>query len=307
MSKDPVKTAISVSLLVSFVMLAGKLTAYYLTHSTAILADAVESVVHVAATVLVALSVWYAARPADADHPYGHGRSAYFSAGFEGALVFAASIAVMWSGIHGLIQGPELRHLGLGIGIAAGLALINLVLGLGLIRVGRRHNALILIANGRHVLTDVLTTLAAIVGIGLVLLTNVTWLDPAAALLIGILIMASGVSLMRQAWAGLMDKVDPELSRRLIGGLQEHVGEGRIAGFHQLRCRMVNNELWIDVHLLLPGDLPMAEAHARATQLESAIPTLFPKHRVHITSHIEPAEHEAAHPGGHQGDGDPLA
>ena len=307
MSKDPAKIAISISLAVSFVMLAGKLTAYYLTRSAAILADAAESVVHVAATVLVALSVWYAARPADADHPYGHGRSAYFSAGFEGALVFAASIAVLWSGINGLIHGTQLQHLGLGLGIAAGLALINLVLGLGLIRVGRRYNTLILIANGRHVLTDVLTTLAAIVGVGLVMLTDITWLDPAAALLIGLLIMASGVSLMRQAWAGLMDKVDPELSRRLIEGLQEQISTSCIAGFHQLRCRMVNNELWIDVHLLLPGDLSMTEAHARATQLESAIPTLFPKHKVHITSHIEPAEHEVAHPDGHHGDVDPLA
>ena len=107
MSRDTGKIAISVSLLASIVMLAGKLTAYYLTHSTAILSDAAESVVHGAATGLAAFSYWYAARPADTGHPYGHGRIAYFSAGFEGALVSAASVAVICSGIVGLIRVPQ--------------------------------------------------------------------------------------------------------------------------------------------------------------------------------------------------------
>lgn len=288
-------------------MLAGKLTAYFLTHSTAIFSDALESVVHGAATTLAAFSLWYAARPADTGHPYGHGRIAYFSAGFEGALVFAASVAVISSGVIGLIRGPQLRHLGVGLGIAGALAAINLVLGVALVRVGRRHNALILVANGKHVLSDMWTTAAAIVGVGLVMLTRIEWLDPVAALLIGGLIMASGVSLVRGSFGGLMDQVDPDVSRRLIDSLQEQAAAGSIAGFHQLRCRSLNDELWIDVHLLVPGELPMVEAHAAVSRLEESIRHRFPNDKVHITSHIEPAEHETAHPGGHKGVSDPLS
>ncbi len=305
-SRDPGKTAISVSVLVAGVMLVGKVTAYVLTHSTAILADAAEAVVHGGATALAAFSFWYAAHPADARHPYGHGRIAYFSAGFEGALILAASVAVVWTAIHGLLHGPQLQHLGVGVAIGSVLALINLILGLTLIRIGRRQNNLVLVANGRHALADMGTTLAAVVGVGLVMLTNVTWLDPLAALVIGGAIMVSGISLVRQSFRGLMDEVAPELSRRLVVGLQEHVDAARIAGFHQLRCRMVNNELWVDVHLLLPGELSMAAAHARVTQVEESLPRLFPNERVHVTSHIEPAEHDAAHPDRHGDVSDPL-
>ncbi|MFQ5805934.1 MAG: cation diffusion facilitator family transporter [Phycisphaerae bacterium] len=306
LKRDPCKVAISISLLASVVMLVGKLTAYLLTHSAAIFSDAAESVVHSAATGLAAYSLWYAARPADAGHPYGHGRIAYFSAGFEGALVLAAAVAVISSGVVGLIRGPHLRHLGLGLAIAGTLALINLALGLALVSVGRKHNALILVANGKHVLSDMWTTGAVIVGVGLVLLTGITWLDPVAAICIGLYIMATGVTLVRKAFAGLMDEVQPELSRRLMNGLRTTVREGLIVDFHQLRCRQINDQVWVDVHVLVPGESSTLEAHARVTRAEQSIRDLFPDDMIHITSHIEPTEHTTAHPAGHEGISDPL-
>ncbi len=306
-SRDPRKIALTASLLVAVVMLAGKLTAYFLTHSAALLSDAVESVVHGAATSFAAFSLWYAAQPADANHPYGHRRIAYFSAGFEGALVLAAALAVIWSGLVGLIHGTDLRHLGLGFTIAAALTLVNLVLGLVLVRVGRKHNALILVSNGKHVLADVLTTGAAIIGVGLVLLTGREWLDPLAALFIGVVIMVSGVRLLRTSFAGLMDHVDPELMQGLVAGLQLQVRDRVITGFHQLRCRRTDDEIWVDVHVLIPGELSLAEAHVRVTQVENAIRPLFPQDTVHITTHLEPADHEAAHPEGHEDTRDPPA
>ena len=307
MSNDPRKIVMNLSLLAALVMLAGKLTAYSLTHSAAILSDAAESVVHGVATAFAAFSLWYAAQPADAGHPYGHRRIAYFSAGFEGALILAAALAVMWSGVSGLIHGVQLRNLGVGLTIAGSLAIINLVLGIALVRIGRKHNALILISNGKHILTDVLTTAAAVVGVGLVMLTGISWLDPLAALLIGASIMVSGARLARTSFAGLMDQVDPDLTQRLITGLGGCVGDGLIAGFHQLRCRRTDDEVWVDVHVLIPGELPMNTAHVRVTSVEEALRELFPQDRMHITSHLEPADHEAAHPGGHADAGDPLA
>jgi cation diffusion facilitator family transporter len=306
MVSDPRKFVINLSLAVSIVMLVGKLTAYFVTHSSALLADAAESVVHGAATGLAAFSLWLSARPADESHPYGHGRIAYFSAGFEGGLVLAASAAVIWTGVAGLLRGPELERLGVGLGIATGLALINLGLGVALIRVGRKHNALIVVANGRHVLTDVWTTAAAILGVGLVMLTGETWLDPVAALVLGVLIMVSGASLVRQSFRGLMDRVDPALSRQLIEGLQQAVRERLIEDFHQLRCRRLNDEIWIDVHLLVPGELTTVAAHAAVTRVEESIRGRFPADRVHMTSHIEPAAHEVGHPDGHPGVNEPL-
>lgn len=303
---DPRKLAISISLLISIVMLVGKVAAYLLTHSAAIFSDAAESLIHGAATGLAAYSLWYAARPADTEHPYGHGRIAYFSAGFEGALVFAASIAIVYSGVRGLVYGTELRRLEIGLVIAGGLALINLVLGLALVRIGRQHNALILVANGKHVLSDMWTTAAVILGVGLVMLTGVTWLDPVAALCIGAYIMLSGIGLIRRAFAGLMDQVQPELSQRLIDGLSATVSAGLIADFHQLRCRQVNDEIWVDVHLLVPGESTTLEAHGRVTRAEQSLRALFPADTLHITSHIEPADHTAAHPHGHPGTSDPL-
>lgn len=296
-----------VSLLASMVMLVGKITAYTITHSTALLADAAESVVHGVATGLAVFSLWFAARPADANHPYGHGRIAYFSAGFEGALVLLASLVVIYSGVAGLIYGPQLRQLGLGLTIAGGLALVNLVLGLALIRIGKKYNSLIVSANGKHVLSDMWTTAAAIVGVGLVMITGVAWLDPVTAILIGGYIMVTGASLVRKSIAGLMDELDPQLSQRLIDGLQAAVREGHIVDYHQLRCRMINDELWIDVHLLVPGELATFEAHNRVSHVEASLLGLFPRERVHITSHIEPHDHENAHPGGHVDVGDPLS
>ena len=293
-------------MVVAVVMLFGKLTAYFLTHSVALLADAAEDVVHGGATAFAAFSLWYAAVPADSRHPYGHGRIAYFSAGFEGALILAAAVAVVWTGITGLVHGTQLQHVGLGLAIAAVLVLINLMLGLTLIRVGRRHNALILVANGRHALADMWTTLAAIVGVALVRITGVPWLDPLAALVIGAWIMLNGVAMARRSFAGLMDSVDPKLAGLLTDCLQEQTNAGRIAGFHQLRCRRLNDEIWVDVHVLVPGDHAITDAHVRVTELEESIRRLFPNDRVNVTSHIEPADHEAAHPGGHEGVSDPL-
>lgn len=299
MKRDPRKIAMLVSLAAAAVMLAGKLTAYFLTQSAAIFSDAAESVVHGAATALAAFSLWYADRPADVEHPYGHGRIVYFSAGFEGALIAATALLVLYNGVRGLVYGVELANLGVGLTISAGLAAVNLVLGLALVQIGKRHNALVLVANGRHILSDVLTTVAAILGVGLVMATGQAFFDPAAALVIGLLILATGLRLLREAFGGLMDEVAPTIIDQLAEELQRQKDAGTIAGFHQLRCRHTNDQLWVDLHVLIPGHVPTREAHRRVTQLESALHALPLEDQLHVTSHIEPADHEMAHPAGH--------
>jgi cation diffusion facilitator family transporter len=289
----------AISLAVSIVMLIGKLTAYFLTGSSAVLADASESVVHLVATSFAAFSLWYAAQPADANHPYGHGRIAFFSAGFEGGLVFIASLAVIASGVVELIRGPELQRLGVGLLLTSALALINLLLGIALIAVGRRHQSMVLIANGRHVLTDVYTTAAAIVGLGLVILTGREILDPLAAILIGGLIMLGGYNLIRSAVAGLMDEMDPEFKRRMDQALAKRAEDSPIGEIHEVRARQINDEIWLEMHVLMRGSTTILDAHAAVTQFENELRSDFPEYRLRINSHIEPLDHARDHPKGH--------
>lgn len=303
---DPRRLVMLLSLSASMVMLMGKGSAYLITQSAAILSDAIESLVHGVATSLAAFSLWYSGRPADSNHPYGHGRIAYFSAGFEGALVLIAGCAVVGSGVFGLWRPPELTHLGIGLFIQGALAAVNLVLGIALVRVGKQHDELILVANGKHVLSDMWTTVAAIVGVALVMLTGRPWFDSVAALLIGLWIVGTGIALLRRSFAGLMDEADPESSRVISEILRQSVEGGDISAYHQLRHREVNGQLWVDVHMLVPGTLSLQEAHARVTAVERKIEAGL-RGTTWITTHIEPLDHAKAHPGGHATAADPLA
>ena len=295
------RIAMSLSLAVAVLMLVGKVAAYALTGSTAILSDALESVVHLVATAFAGFSLWYAAQPPDAAHPYGHGKIAYVSSGVEGAMILVAAVAIIWTAAVDLVRGPELTQLGTGLAITAALGLVNLVLGVGLIRVGRRTNALVLVANGHHVLTDMWTSLGVIVGVGLVYVTGIEWLDPVVALLLGANILWTSGRLVREAYGGLMERVDTQTTRDLDGVLAAAQAEGLISGFHHVRHRRVNDNVWLEQHLLMPDALRLDEAHARASAVERRQRALFPESRVQITSHLEPLSHE--HPAGVPHDG----
>lgn len=286
-------------------MLGGKWVAYLLTSSSAIFSDAAESVVHLAATAIAAFGVWYSRRPADESHPYGHGKIAYFSAGFEGAFILFAAASIVTIAIRELIAGPELQRLGIGLLVTGALGAINLALGLYLVRTGRKHDSLALVANGHHVLTDMWTSLGVVVGVGVVLVTGILWLDPVIALIVGSHIAWTALRLLRTSFHGLMERVDSATSKQIIELLEEAVSRGTIDGFHQLRHRQVDDTLWIDVHLLLAGDLDVTEAHTRATEVEGAIKEGLPTSRVVVSSHVEPSDHAAAHPEGHSSE-DPF-
>lgn len=284
--------AMTASLLVAVLMLVGKMTAFGLTGSTAILSDALESVIHLVATAIAGFSLWYAAQPPDEQHLYGHGKIAYFSSGFEGALILLAGVGIVWAAILALIQGPELRQLGAGLAITGGLGLVNLALGVYLIRTGKRTNAVVLVANGQHVLTDMWTSLGVVVGIGLVWLTDLAWIDPVVAILMGLHIIGTALSLMRTAYKGLMESVDAGDTDQVRGVLEASVQDGQIEGYHHLRYRRVNDQVWIEVHLLMPDALRLDAAHEHATEVETRLQALFPGEGVQVTSHLEPVSHE---------------
>ena len=294
------------SLLVSFLMLAGKVTATYLTGSTAILSDAAESVIHLFATGFAGFSLWYAATPPDPGHPYGHGKIAYFASAVEGTLILLAALGIAWTAVRDLMVGASLQRLDVGLYLIAGLTLVNLALGQYLIRTGRRTNSLVLVSNGQHVMTDMWTSLGVVVGVGLVWLTGLQWLDPVVGLLVAGNILWTASGLLRRSVYGLLDEADPEATKALLDELATAVEENLIAGFHQVRHRRSGDQVWIEYHLMFPGDMPIHEAHARSHQVEDRVDALFPDEDAYVTAHLEPRRHDEAHPDQHREPTDPL-
>ncbi|MCI0650795.1 MAG: cation diffusion facilitator family transporter [Planctomycetes bacterium] len=298
--------AISLSLAAALAMLAGKWAAFTITGSQAILSDAAESVVHLAATAIAAFSLWYSLQPADQQHPYGHGRIAFFSAGLEGGLILLAALAVAYSAVVALIRGHELRELNVGVAIIAALGVVNLALGWFLVRTGKRHNSLVLVANGRHVLTDMGTSVGVVAGVGVVAATDLVWLDAAIALVLAGVILWSAFGLLRDSFNGLMDRVDPAVTAAIHATLAGAVADGTLAGYHQLRHRLVENQLWLEVHMLMSGELSLYDAHEKVNLVENRLREALPEFVIHVTTHLEPKEHASVHPHGHE-TADPLA
>jgi cation diffusion facilitator family transporter len=305
-ARDYRRPAMLASLLIALLMLFGKMGAYVLTGSAAIFSDAMESVIHLFATGFAAFSLWYSERPPDPGHPYGHGKIAYFSSGFEGGLIMIAALTIIYAAVGDLIRGPELERLGVGLLITLALAGVNLVLGGTLVRIGKRHNSIVLTANGRHVLTDMWTSLGVIVGLVLVWTTGFVWLDPAVAILVALNILWTAGGLIRDSVSGLMESADPADTQALKEVLDAAVVAGTIAGYHQLRHRRVDNQLWVEAHLFFDESLSIFEAHARSHEVEDAVHERFSTEEVILTAHLEPEAHDDAHSGRIQEPGDVL-
>lgn len=286
--------AIRLSLAAGLFMLAGKTAAWWWTGSSAILADASESVIHVFAVGFAAFSLQLSQRPADARYPFGYDRISFLSAGFEGALITLAAASILVTAIHKWITGIELAHLGLGTAAVAAAAAINLALGLYLVRTGRRTRSIILEANGKHVLTDSWTSFAVIAGLGLVMLTGWKPFDPIVAILAALNITWSGGMLVWRSATGLMDYADPNAASRVAQALDSLAVELGVQ-YHGLRFRSSGARLFIELHLLFPAHTPIGQAHAVATELERRLPVLIGE-SAEVVTHLEALEdHGSVH------------
>jgi cation diffusion facilitator family transporter len=239
------------SLAIGTAIFGGKLAAFALTGSSAVLSDAMESVVNVVAAVLLLYSLIVAARPADRDHPYGHGKVEFFSAGVEGALIAVAALAILVQAVRELVRGPELRNLDLGLLLLTGLTLANGALGAYLIRVGRRNHSMALEADGRHLWTDVVTSVGVLAGLGAVRLTGLVVLDPLVAIAVALNILREGVRLVRRAVGGLMDEADVAMLERLVEALAR-VRPPWWIDAHGLRAWRSGAVHHVDLHLCVP-------------------------------------------------------
>ena len=287
--------AMNLSLGIGLLMLFMKVGAYLLTGSTAILSDAAESLVHTAAVIFAAYSLRLSYRPADRDHLYGHAKISFFSAGFEGATIILAALYIVYESVHKWLVGLRVENLGAGAALIVASAVINAALGGYLLWVGRRKNSLILEANGKHVLTDCWTSIAVLVGLTLVIETKWLPFDPICGILVACNILRSGSGLIRSAFVGLMDKADPAAQAKLTEILDRET-EQRGLSYHQLRHRNLGDAHWVDLHLLFPKGLSLADAHRTATDIERVIERLL-EPRAYVTTHLECAsDHENLHP-----------
>jgi cation diffusion facilitator family transporter len=266
--------AISASLAVGLGLMAIKFIAFRLTGSAAILSDALESIINVVAAAFALASILIAARSPDPTHPYGHGKIEFFSAGFEGALIILAALGIFYEAWPRLLHPQAIPKLAEGLFLLLGAALVNLLLGLALVMVGRRTRSIVLIADGKHVLTDVYTTGGVLIGLVGVKFTGWNWLDGAVATLVGLNILVTGTRLVSQAAAGLMDKSDPELLEEICGVIAAHRRDMWI-DIHQLRARRAGAHVFMDFHLILPRDLSLEESHEEVKKLEKILNDYF--------------------------------
>jgi cation diffusion facilitator family transporter len=258
--------AVLISLAVSVVLLGAKYQAYLLTGSTAILSDALESIVNVVAAVFGLGGILFAGRPADRNHPYGHGKVEFFSAAFEGGLIAFAAVLIVYEVVLALLHGVEVRALDVGVAIILGAGVVNLLLGWYLVRTGRKYESLTLVADGRHVLSDFYTSAGIVVGLLLVWFTGLAWLDPLVAGVVAVNLLWTGFRLVRLAAGGLLDEEDPALLDRLLGVLQPHLGQGVIR-VHHLRAIRAGRFHHVDAHLVVPEFWSVERSHELAEDL----------------------------------------
>jgi cation diffusion facilitator family transporter len=286
--------AMHLSLAVGFLMLLIKGYAYFLTGSAAILSDSAESVIHVFAVGFAAYSMWLSHKPPDSDHTYGHDRIAFFSAGFEGALIMGAALFILYQAIYKIVYGFELENLDRGMLFISLATVINGCLGLYLIRKGKKFYSLVLEADGKHILTDCMTSLGVICALVLTHVSGWIFFDPLIAIIIGLNILWTGVKLLHNAFHGLMDRTDPELDSCIRRLLDEATEKYKVK-YHNLRQRNTGNRLLIEVHLLFPNNFSIPWAHEVATHIEQLLEVAFEK-PTEVVTHLEPIEgHDEIH------------
>lgn len=276
---------VSVFTAVATVIIKG--VAAYLTGSVGLLSDALESVVNLVAAVVALWALALSAKPADHNHDFGHGKAEYMSSAVEGALIFVAASGIIVSAIQRFITPQPVEELGLGLALSTTASILNGLVGYMLIRQGKKHRSIVLEADGRHLLTDVLTSVGVIAGIFLIMLTGLQILDPIIAILVGINILFTGGTLVRRSVVGLLDAALPPEEVSLIRATMVEVIGSRPVEITELLTRESGRERFVHATVLVPCDWTVLESHDLADALESAVDGALPATDTFI--HVEPA------------------
>ncbi|MBI2215435.1 MAG: cation transporter [Acidobacteria bacterium] len=279
------------SIAAAIVTITIKSIAYVMTGSVGLLSDALESLVNLAGAVMALAMLTVAGRPEDEDHAHGHGKAEYFSSGFEGGLIVIAALGIAAAAVDRLITPRELHELGAGIAVSFSAALINLAVALVLLRAAKKHNSVTLEASGHHLMTDVWTSLGVLVGVGLVIVSGSSWLDPVVALVFAANIFRTGWRIVSASVSGLMDASLPAEELETIRAALKNFENDRVR-YHALRTRRAGTKRFATMHLLVPGAWSVQKGHDLVEEIERTLRNALPGFSVVI--HLEPIEDPAA-------------
>jgi len=259
---------------ISVLLLAVKFAAYYLTHSVAILTDALESIVNVAAGFIGLYSLYISAKPRDINHPYGHGKAEFLSAAVEGTLILSAGAIIIYKAIQHFIYPAPIKSIDKGMILVGITALVNLSVGFLGVRYGKKNQSLALIASGRHLISDSYSTFGIVAGLLLISFTKLFWIDGAIAIVFGVIIIYTGYRILRGSIAGIMDEADEELLQKMVRVFNANRKENWI-DVHNLRVIKYGSILHVDCHLTVPWYLNVNEAHSEIEALGTLIKKEF--------------------------------
>jgi cation diffusion facilitator family transporter len=284
---------LQLSIAAALATIALKTAAWWLTGSVGLLSDAMESFVNLAAAVFALAMVTVAHAPADEDHPFGHGKAEYFSSGFEGLLILGAALAIIWAAVQRLLAPEPLEALGLGVALSMMSSVINGGVAWMLLRAAREHESIALEADGRHLMTDVWTSIGVAGGVLLVPVTGWLWLDPVLAIAVALNITREAWSLLRRSIDGLMDRALGETERLAIDQVLAGLASGEIR-FDHLRTRRAARYKFCEFHMHVPGHWSLSLAAARRADIERALMAAVPGLKVTIEllpQSVEPVSH----------------
>jgi cation diffusion facilitator family transporter len=284
------------SIAAAIATIALKSLAYLLTGSVGLLSDAVESIVNLVGAVMALSMLTVASRPADEDHTYGHSKAEYFSSGVEGTLIMVAALSIAVAAVRRLLAPQPLEQIGMGLAVSVGASVVNLVVALILLRVGKQHHSITLEANAQHLLTDVWTSAGVIVGVSAVAATRWLQLDPIVALLVAANIVWTGTRIVRRSILGLMDTALPASELAAVkAALDSHLNDG--IEYHALRTRQSGARRFVSLHVLVPGAWTVHRGHALLEDIEARIRAAVPNVTVftHLESLDDPASWDDQH------------
>ena len=286
---SPASRVVLVSIAAAIVTLLLKFGAYLLTGSVSLLSDALESTVNLVAALVAFGALTLVARPADEEFRYGYDKAEYFSSGVEGTLILVAAGMIIYSAIKRFMNPAPLTDLGLGLAVALVASGINFGVSRFMLRKAEEYDSIALEADAHHLMTDVWTSVAVVAALVVVNFAPPSWsiLDPIIAMIVGLNIIRTGVSLVKRSMAGLMDIALPAEEMDQIEEVLREM-EGRDVVYHKFRTRRSASRRYIEFHLLLPSDLTVRAAHDRCTAIENEIRSRWPKTRISI--HVEPKE-----------------
>ncbi len=286
---------IRISFIVSLILCGVKFFAWYVTDLLVILSDALESIINVVGSAFAWYSIYLSGKPRDKEHPYGHGKIEFFSIGFEGAMILLAGLLILFEAVHLFIQPQVAIQSAISFWLMLFTGAANFLLGLTLVQKGKKFNSVTLQGNGKHIMSDSYTSAGVLVAVALIYFTGLQWIDPAASVVAGIIIVITGFRLLRKSVRGLMDEADPKIVQEIIDVLIRNRKDTWI-DVHNLRVQRYGNYYHVDCHVTLPFYYSLTQVHDIITEMDQELNAQFEGGSIEFFIHTDPCmDYSCAH------------